>query len=120
MQKGFMESFAALDADLFCLQETKLQQGQLELELPGYHQYWNYAEKKGYSGTAVFSRREPLSVRYGIGEDRAVRFHNDAKGQALNYAEVSEAVSQVRSNAPLGRSWKEKIEEDFRSRRPRR
>ena len=67
MQKGFMETFAALDADLFCLQETKLQEGQISLELPGYHQYWNYAEKKGYSGTAIFSRREPLSVRYGIG-----------------------------------------------------
>ena len=69
MGKGFMEAFAALDADLFCLQETKLQQGQIEMDLPGYHQYWNYAEKKGYSGTAVFSKREPLSVRYGIGTD---------------------------------------------------
>ncbi len=69
MGKGFMESFAALDADLFCLQETKLQAGQLEMDLPGYRQYWNYAEKKGYSGTAVFSRQEPLSVSYGIGAD---------------------------------------------------
>ena len=69
MGKGFMEAFAALDADLFCLQETKLQQGQIEMDLPGYNQYWNYAEKKGYSGTAVFSRREPLSVQYGIGTD---------------------------------------------------
>ena len=67
MQKGFMEAFAELDADLFCLQETKLQEGQIEMDLPGYHQYWNYAEKKGYSGTAVFSRQEPLSVRKGIG-----------------------------------------------------
>ena len=65
--KGFMDAFAALDADAFCLQETKCQEGQVSLELPGYHQYWNYAEKKGYSGTAVFLRREPLSVRYGIG-----------------------------------------------------
>ena len=65
--KGFMDAFAALDADVFCLQETKLQPGQLELPLPGYHQYCNYAERKGYSGTAVFTRREPLSVRYGIG-----------------------------------------------------
>ncbi len=69
MGKGFMDAFAALDADLFCLQETKLQEGQIALELPGYHQYWNYAEKKGYSGTAVFSRKEPLSVRLGIGEE---------------------------------------------------
>lgn len=67
MGKNFMETFNALDADVFCLQETKLQEGQIDLELPGYHQYWNYAEKKGYSGTAIFTRREPLSVRYGIG-----------------------------------------------------
>ena len=67
MGKGFMDIFAQLDADVFCLQETKLQKGQIDLELPGYYQYWNYAEKKGYSGTAVFTRQEPLSVRYGIG-----------------------------------------------------
>ena len=65
--KDFRESFDALDADVFCLQETKLQEGQIDLELPGYHAYWNYAEKKGYSGTAVFSKTEPLSVTYGIG-----------------------------------------------------
>ena len=65
--KQFMEAFQALDADIFCLQETKLQEGQVSLDLPGYHQYWNYAEKKGYSGTAVFTRQEPLSVRYGLG-----------------------------------------------------
>ena len=67
VKKGFYESFAALDADVFCLQETKLQAGQIELELPGYEQYWDYAEKKGYSGTAVFTRVPPLSVRQGIG-----------------------------------------------------
>ena len=65
--KGFEERFHELDADIFCLQETKCQQGQVELELPGYHQYWNYAIKKGYSGTAIFTRREPMSVAYGIG-----------------------------------------------------
>ena len=65
--KNFMEDFKKLDADIFCLQETKLQEGQIALNLPGYHQYWNYAEKKGYSGTAVFTRKEPLSVAYGIG-----------------------------------------------------
>ena len=64
--KGFVEAFNALDADVFCLQETKLQQGQIELELPGYHQYWNYAEKKGYSGTAVFTKEEPVSVFLGM------------------------------------------------------
>lgn len=67
MGKGFMESFHALDADIFCLQETKLQEGQIEMDLPGYYQYWNYAEKKGYSGTAVFTKKEPLQVIYGIG-----------------------------------------------------
>ena len=65
--KNFMEDFKKLDADIFCLQETKLQEGQIELDLPGYHQYWNYAEKKGYSGTAIFTKEEPLSVAYGIG-----------------------------------------------------
>ncbi|MCI8556842.1 MAG: exodeoxyribonuclease III [Lachnospiraceae bacterium] len=65
--KNFTEDFQKLDADIFCLQETKLQEGQIELDLPGYHQYWNYAEKKGYSGTAVFTKTEPLSVTYGIG-----------------------------------------------------
>lgn len=65
--KGFLDYFQRADADVFCLQETKLQAGQVELELPGYHQYWNNAEKKGYSGTAIFSRREPRSVRYGVG-----------------------------------------------------
>ncbi len=64
--KGFLDSFKELDADIFCLQETKLQAGQIELDLPGYHQYWNYAEKKGYSGTAVFTKAEPISVFYGM------------------------------------------------------
>lgn len=67
VNKGFMDIFHNLDADIFCLQETKLQQGQIELNLPGYEQYWNYAEKKGYSGTAVFTKKTPLSVTYGIG-----------------------------------------------------
>ena len=69
VKKNFMEVFAAADADLFCLQETKLQEGQIELDLPGYLQFWNYAEKKGYSGTAIFSKMEPLSVQYGIGAE---------------------------------------------------
>ena len=68
LKKGFLESFQSLDADMFCLQETKLQPGQVELDLPGYAQYWNSAEKKGYSGTAVFTRREPLAVTYDIGD----------------------------------------------------
>ena len=69
VQKGFEDFFQAADADIFCLQETKLQPGQLSLELPGYHQYWSSAEKKGYSGTAVFTKRAPLCVTYGVGVD---------------------------------------------------
>ena len=67
--KNFLEAFAALDADAVCLQETKLQAGQISLDIPGYSSYWNYAEKKGYSGTAVFTRQAPLSVAYGMGVD---------------------------------------------------
>lgn len=65
--KGFLEYFRQTDADIFCIQESKLQEGQIELPLEGYYQYWNYAEKKGYSGTALFTKEEPLSVAYGIG-----------------------------------------------------
>jgi exodeoxyribonuclease-3 len=67
MKKGFMDFFHQIDADAFCLQETKLQEGQIDLDLEGYHQYWNYAQKKGYSGTAIFVKQEPLTVSYGIG-----------------------------------------------------
>ena len=66
MGKNFEEVFKSMDADIFCVQETKLQQGQIDLQLDGYYQYWNYAEKKGYSGTAIFTKTEPLSVSYGI------------------------------------------------------
>lgn len=65
--KGFVDFFNEIDADIFCVQETKLQEGQIELDLPGYYQYWNYAEKKGYSGTAIFSKKEAISAKYGIG-----------------------------------------------------
>ena len=67
VKKNFIDVFQELDADFFCLQETKLQQGQIDLELPGYHQYWNYAEKKGYSGTAIFAKQPALNATYGIG-----------------------------------------------------
>ena len=69
LQKGWQEVFDAMNADFFCLQETKLSEGQLTLELPGYRQFWNYAQKKGYSGTAIFAKEEPLSVRYGLGNE---------------------------------------------------
>ena len=67
LTKGFMDFFNNVDADIFCLQETKVQAGQVELDLNGYYQYWNYAEKKGYSGTAIFTKKEPISVSYGLG-----------------------------------------------------
>ncbi len=67
MQKGFAEFFTASDADIFCIQESKLQEGQIDFAPEGYYAYWNYAQKKGYSGTAIFTRKEPLSVHYGIG-----------------------------------------------------
>lgn len=83
VQKGFLDFFNSIDADYFCIQESKLQAGQIDLDLPGYHQYWNYAEKKGYSGTAIFAKNEPLSVSYGIGieehdrEGRVITLEHD-------------------------------------------
>lgn len=81
---GFIDTFNQLDADFFCLQETKLQEGQIDLDLPGYYQYWNYAEKKGYSGTAIFTKHEPLSVHYGIDEDE---FDHEGRVITLEYPE---------------------------------
>ena len=78
MQKGFLDFFQEADTDIFCVQETKLQEGQIDLETPGYHQYWNYAEKKGYSGTAVFTKKEPLSVSLGIGQEE-----HDREGRVI-------------------------------------
>jgi exodeoxyribonuclease-3 len=78
MQKGFLEYFKEVDADIFCVQEIKLQEGQLELETPGYHQYWNYAEKKGYSGVAIFSKIEPLGCTCGIGREE-----HDKEGRVI-------------------------------------
>ncbi|MEK5064169.1 exodeoxyribonuclease III [Cytobacillus sp. FSL R5-0596] len=69
VKKGFIDYFKEVDADIFCIQESKLQEGQIELILDGYHQYWNYALKKGYSGTAVFTKKEPISVHYGMGDE---------------------------------------------------
>jgi exodeoxyribonuclease III len=76
--KGFLEYFEQVNADIFCVQETKLQEGQIHLELNGYYQYWNYAIKKGYSGTAVFTKKEPLSIQYGIGLEQY-----DSEGRAI-------------------------------------
>ena len=78
VDKGFLDFFKDADADIFCLQETKLQQGQINLEFPGYYQYWNYAQKKGYSGTAIFTKKEPISVSYGIGIEK-----HDQEGRVI-------------------------------------
>lgn len=78
IQKGFLDFFQEANADIFCLQETKLQAGQIDLELPGYHQYWNYAEKKGYSGTAIFTKKEPIGVSYGIQKEE-----HDKEGRVI-------------------------------------
>ena len=82
-QKGFMDIFNEADADIFCIQESKMQAGQLELDTPGYHQYWNYAERKGYSGTAVFTKKEPLSVAYGMGADE--KFETEGRVITLEF-----------------------------------
>ena len=112
MGKGFMDFFNEADADVFCLNETKLQEGQIELELPGYCQYWNYAEKKGYSGVALFTKKEPLNVTYGIGVEE-----HDHEGRVIT-AEYDDfyliAVYVPNSQRELTRlDYRMKWEEDF-------
>ena len=92
--KGFSDIFRQLDADFFCLQETKMQEGQLDLQFEGYKSYWNYAEKKGYSGTAIFTKHEPLSVEYGIGIDV-----HDHEGRVITL-EMEYAQLAGRTEAP--------------------
>ena len=112
MGKNFMEFFEAADADIFCLQETKLQAGQIEMDLPGYHQYWNYANRRGYSGTAIFTKREPLSAAYGIGIEE-----HDKEGRVITL-EFDEyyfvTVYTPNSQSELRRlEYRMKWEEDF-------
>ncbi len=112
--KGFQEIIQGLDADFVCLQETKMQAGQLEADLPSYHTYWNYAEKKGYSGTAIYTRHEPLSVSYGIGID-----HHDTEGRVitLEYTDFYLVTVYVpNSQDDLRRlSYRMTWEDDFRA-----
>ena len=114
VDKNFMEEFNKLDADIFCLQETKLQEGQIDIDFPGYYQYWNYAEKKGYSGTAIFTKTEPLSVSYGIGIEE-----HDHEGRVitLEYDEYYfVTVYTPNSQDGLKRiDYRMKWEDDFRS-----
>lgn len=114
VQKGFLDVFAQQDADIFCVQETKMQEGQLALELPGYEQYFNYAVKKGYSGTAVFTKKTPLNVTYGIGIEE-----HDQEGRVISL-EFEDfyfvTVYTPNSQSELARlSYRMKWEDDFRT-----
>lgn len=112
--KGFLEYFNNQQADIFCLQETKLQEGQIDLNLNGYYQYWNYAEKKGYSGTAIFTKKEPLSIKYGIGIEK-----HDKEGRVitLEFEKIyMVTVYTPNSQEKLARlDYRMEWEEDFRN-----
>ena len=114
MTKGFMEYFDKMDADFFCLQEIKMQEGQIDWEKDGYHAYWNYADKKGYSGTAIFAKKEPISVAYGIGIDE-----HDHEGRVitLEYEDFYMiTVYTPNSQNELARlDYRMKWEDDFRA-----
>ena len=114
VQKGFLDYFNQEDADIFCLQETKLQAGQIDLELNGYHQYWNYAEKKGYSGTAIFTKKEPISVTYGLGIEE-----HDKEGRVITLEFEKFFMITVytpNSQEALARlDYRMKWEDDFRA-----
>lgn len=112
--KGFLDYFKEQQADIFCLQETKLQEGQIELELDGYHQYWNYSEKKGYSGTAIFTKEKPISVHYGIGIEE-----HDKEGRVITLEFEKFYMITVytpNSQEKLARlDYRMKWEEDFKN-----
>lgn len=112
--KGFLEYFKEVDADIFCIQETKLQENQIDLDFQGYEQYWNYALKKGYSGTAVFAKKKPIVVKYGIGMDE-----HDQEGRAitLEYEDFYLVNAYIpNSQRELARlDYRMKWEDDFRS-----
>lgn len=112
--KGFLDFFNDIDADIFCIQESKLQEGQIDLELDGYHQYWNYADKKGYSGTAIFCREEPISVAYGMGIDE-----HDHEGRVItaefeNYYVVT-CYTPNSQNELKRLDYRMKWEDDFKN-----
>ena len=112
--KGFMDFFNSIDADIFCIQESKMQEGQLTLDMPGYHQFWNYADKKGYSGTAIFTKEEPISVANGIGIDE-----HDHEGRVITLEYEGFYMVTVytpNSQNELARlDYRMKWEEDFRA-----
>ena len=114
VQKGFLDFFNEVDADIFCIQESKLQEGQINLELEGYHQYWNYAEKKGYSGTAIFTKKEPISVYYGLGIEE-----HDREGRVITLEfEDFYMITVYTPNSQNGLArldYRMKWEEDFKN-----
>ena len=114
VQKGFLDVFNEVDADIFCIQESKLQEGQINLELEGYHQYWNYAEKKGYSGTAIFTKKEPISVYYGLGIEE-----HDREGRVITLEfEDFYMITVYTPNSQNGLArldYRMKWEEDFKN-----
>ena len=114
IQKGFIDIFNELDADIFCIQESKLSEGQLELDIPGYYQYWNYAKKKGYSGTAVFAKKEPVNVTYGLGIEE---HDNEGRVITLEYEEFYlVTVYTPNSQTELKRlDYRMQWEDDFRT-----
>lgn len=114
VQKGFLDFFNEVDADIFCIQESKIQEGQINLELEGYHQYWNYAEKKGYSGTAIFTKKEPISVYYGLGIEE-----HDREGRVITLEfEDFYMITVYTPNSQNGLArldYRMKWEEDFKN-----
>ncbi|WP_061994284.1 exodeoxyribonuclease III [Clostridium sp. ATCC 25772] len=113
VKKGFLEFFKEIDADIFCIQESKLQEGQIDLALDGYYDYWNYAEKKGYSGTAIFTKRKPLSVNYGLGIEK---HDNEGRVITLEFEEYYVVtVYTPNSQTELARlDYRMEWEDDFR------
>lgn len=114
VEKGFLEYFNKANADIFCVQETKLQQGQIDLDLPDYHQFWNYAEKKGYSGTAMFTKEEPLSVSYGIGINEHDREGRVITAEFDNYYVVT-CYTPNSQNELKRIDYRMKWEDDFKA-----
>ena len=114
VKKGFLDYFNEQDADIFCIQETKLQEGQIDLNLEGYYQYWNYAKKKGYSGTAIFSKKKPLSVSYGLNIEE-----HDQEGRIITLEfENFYMITVYTPNSPTGLArldYRMKWEDDFKT-----
>ncbi|MCG3090001.1 exodeoxyribonuclease III [Sporosarcina cyprini] len=114
VKKGFLDYFAEVNADIFCVQETKLQEGQIDLPLEGYYQYWNYALKKGYSGTAVFTKEKPLAVYYGIGEEEGEAEGRIITAEFEDFILVNAYVPNSQrdlARLPFRLAWEDKIRE---------